>query len=70
MVNEERTITRSMLEEVLLRATTLAAAAGIAGRTAIRRVVGTAEWRHDPDRVAAAEAKRARRRARPNGSST
>lgn len=28
------------------------------------------DWQHDPERLAAAEAKRHRRRARPNGSSS
>lgn len=33
-------------------------------RTGVRRLLGTANWRHDEDRLAAAEAKRARKRAR------
>jgi hypothetical protein len=50
--------------DVLRLATKVAAAGRIMGKTAIRRVCGTAEWRHDEERVAAAEAKRERRRAR------
>lgn len=37
---------------------------GLGFRAAVRRTVGTSDWRHDPERVAAAEAKRARKRAR------
>jgi hypothetical protein len=33
-------------------------------RTGVRRVVGTAEWKSDPERIAAAADKRARRLAR------
>jgi hypothetical protein len=33
-------------------------------RTAVRRVLGTAEWRSDEDRVNAAEAKRQRKQKR------
>lgn len=40
------------------------------GKTAVRRVVGTSEWRHDLERVEAAIAKRERRRARVHGSSS
>ena len=37
---------------------------GVDWKTAVRRTIGTAEWSHDADRVAAAEAKRASRMAR------
>jgi hypothetical protein len=33
-------------------------------KSAVRRTLGTADWRDDPERVAAAEAKRASRMAR------
>ena len=33
-------------------------------RTAIRRAARTSDWKHDPERLAAAEAKRARKRAK------
>ena len=33
-------------------------------KAAIRRAVRTSSWQHDPDRLAAAEAKRARKRGR------
>lgn len=33
-------------------------------RTGVRRLLGTAEWQHDPERLASAEGKRERRRAR------
>ena len=33
-------------------------------KSAVRRTIGTSDWRHDPERVAAAEAKRASRMAR------
>lgn len=33
-------------------------------KTAIRRAARTSDWQHDPDRLAAAEAKRARKRLR------
>lgn len=33
-------------------------------KTAVRRAVGTSDWQHDPERVAAAKAKRERRRQR------
>jgi hypothetical protein len=33
-------------------------------RTAVRRVLGTSEWRSDPDRINAAEAKRQRKQKR------
>lgn len=32
-------------------------------KTCVRRHLGRSEWRHDPERLAAAEAKRARKRA-------
>lgn len=44
--------------------------AGLDFRAAVRRTVGTSDWRHDPERIAAAEAKRARRRLRAGGSSS
>lgn len=42
----------------------------IKGETAIRRLVGNSEWRSEPERMAAAEAKRAKRRARSGGASS
>jgi hypothetical protein len=56
--------TPEQIREVFSLATGVALRGKVSGKTAVRRVVGTAEWRHDPERVAAAEAKRERRRAR------
>lgn len=54
--------------EVVMRvfqmATDMAVAMKIDGKAAVRRVVGTAAWKHDPERVAAARAKRERKAAR------
>lgn len=33
-------------------------------KSAVRRVAGSTDWRHDPERLATAEAKRARKRAK------
>lgn len=57
-------------KDVLSTAFTMALGMKIGGKAAVRRVVGTAEWKSDPERVAAAGAKRARRRQRAGGSST
>ena len=65
-----RKVNLEMVVKLLEDGTELAARARIGGRTAIRRLLGTASWQHDADRLAAAEAKRARRRARVGGSSS
>jgi hypothetical protein len=33
-------------------------------KSAVRRVLGNSDWKHDPERLAAAEAKRARKNAK------
>lgn len=58
------------VQRTIQAAVALAMTARIRGRTAIRRVLGTADWKDDPERVKAAEAKRERRRQRYGGSST
>lgn len=57
-------------EKIFAEAMRLAAHAKVRGNTAIRRVIGTAEWRSDAERVRAARAKRERRRERAGGSSS
>jgi len=57
-------------EKILVKAVELAAHAKVRGNTAIRRIIGTADWRSDPERLAAAKAKRERRRERNGGSSS
>jgi hypothetical protein len=37
---------------------------GLDPKTAIRRAARTSDWKHDPERLAAADAKRARKMAR------
>ena len=37
---------------------------GLDPKSAIRRAARTSDWKHDPERLAAAEAKRARRNAK------
>lgn len=37
---------------------------GTEARASVRRAIGTSDWKHDPKRLAAAEAKRARKNAR------
>ena len=51
-------------EQILAAAFGMAATMKISGKTAVRRLVGTAEWRDDQARVEAAEAKRQRRQQR------
>ena len=57
------------LENLMVDAVELAHRMKIDGKTAVRRLLGTADNRHDPERMAAAEAKRARRRQRAGGAS-
>lgn len=57
-------------EKIFEAAMRLAAHAKVRGNAAIRRVIGTGEWRSDPERLAAAKAKRERRRERAGGSSS
>lgn len=57
------------MQRVLARAFDMSLGMSIGGKAAVRRIVGTSEWRHDPERVAAAEAKRERRRKRAGGAS-
>jgi hypothetical protein len=59
-----------LMKRVFTSATAMAIGMGISGKAAVRRVVGTAAWRHDSERVAAAEAKRERRRRRAEGSAS
>lgn len=47
---------------VMSTALAMAQGMGIDGKAAVRRVVGLSEWRSDPERVEAAEAKRERKR--------
>ena len=60
----------SLVERVFTEATAMAIGMRIGGKAAVRRVVGTAAWRSDPERMAAAEAKRERRRQRAGGASS
>ena len=60
----------TMIQRVFTEATAMAIGMCIGGKAAVRRVVGTAAWRHDPERIAAAEAKRERRRQRAGGASS
>ena len=65
MVDKQETMQR-----VFTEATAMAMGMSIGGKAAVRRVVGNAEWRSDPERMAAAEAKRERRRQRAGGASS
>lgn len=62
-------VTDDMLKRVIADAVSLAARAGISGKAAVRRVLGTSEWRHDDERMKAAAAKRERRLKRAGGAS-
>lgn len=61
---------QSLIQRVFAEATAMAIGMSIGGKAAVRRVVGTAAWRSDPERIAAAEAKRERRRKRAGGASS
>lgn len=60
----------ALVQRVFEQATAMAIGMNIGGKAAVRRVVGNSEWRSDPERVAAAEAKRERRRQRAGGASS
>jgi hypothetical protein len=55
---------QSIVEQAYRMAAEAAARHRIDLKSGVRRVLGTGEWRHDPERQAAAEAKRARKNAR------
>jgi hypothetical protein len=55
---------KAMAVRILEAATGVAIGMRIQGKSAVRRVIGTADWKHDPERKAAADAKRQRRQAR------
>lgn len=52
------------VEEAFIAAAQAAARKRLEFKAAVRRVLGTGDWKHDPERLAAAEAKRARKNAR------
>lgn len=60
----------ALVQRVFEQATAMAIGMNIGGKAAVRRVVGNSEWRSDPERIAAAEAKRERRRQRAGGASS
>lgn len=60
----DETLTLRAAEKIFEAAKLLAPRMKVDYRTAVRRMVGNTEWRHDPERLAAAEARRARKRKR------
>lgn len=60
----------TLVQQVFAEATAMAIGMRIGGKAAVRRIVGNAEWRSDPERMAEAEAKRERRRQRAGGASS
>ena len=64
MSDKPEPITLGRVMEVAEAARTLAVETGIDFKTAVRRKLGRGDWRHDSERLAAAQAKRERKHAR------